>query len=169
MNNLKLPNPKMMDVAVPANTRIGPSQGEVARRGWAATTTEFANALDRSDVAIVDIRDRSEQEKEGKVPGAVHVPYATLADSLRPQGVLHQTALVKKLIFVCTFGERSAMAVQLAQAVGLHRTRHLHGGLAEWRARNQSLAAMVCSCPPIDSLSDGCCTVFARVTDTARE
>ena len=169
MNNLKLPNPKMMDVAVLANTRIGLSQGEVARRGWAATTTEFAHAIHRSDVAIVDIRELSEQEKEGTVPGALHVPYAMLADSLRPQGVLHQTALAKKLIFVCTFGERSAMAVQLAQAVGLHRTRHLHGGLAEWRARNQSLASMVCSWPPIESLSDGCCTVFAKVTDSARE
>jgi len=111
MNNLKLPNPKMMDVAVLANTRIGLSQGEVARRGWAATTTEFAHAIHRSDVAIVDIRELSEQEKEGTVPGALHVPYAMLADSLRPQGVLHQTALAKKLIFVCTFGERSAMAV----------------------------------------------------------
>src|SRR5919206_396716 len=35
MNNLKLPNPKMMDVAVPANMRVGLAQDEVARRGWA--------------------------------------------------------------------------------------------------------------------------------------
>ena len=47
MNNLKLPNPKMMDVAVPANGKIGLSQGEVARRGWAVTTAEFARAIDR--------------------------------------------------------------------------------------------------------------------------
>ena len=139
MNNLKLPNPKMMDVAVPANTKIGLSQGEVARRGWAVTTVEFANAIDRSDVAIVDIRDKSEQEEEGMIPRALHVPYAILAESLRPRGVLHRTGVARKLIFICTFGERSAMAVQLAQAVGLDRARHLHGGLAEWRARNQSL------------------------------
>jgi len=35
MNNLKLPNPKMMDVAVPANMRVGLAQEEIARRGWA--------------------------------------------------------------------------------------------------------------------------------------
>jgi sulfur dioxygenase len=35
MNNLKLPNPKMMDVAVPANIRVGLHQDEVARKGWA--------------------------------------------------------------------------------------------------------------------------------------
>ena len=139
MNNLKLPNPKMMDVVVPANTKIGLSQGEVARRGWAVTTAEFARAIDRSDVAIVDIRETNEQEEEGAVPGAFHVPYAMLAESLKPRGLLHQAGVAKKLIFICTFGERSAMAVQLAQAVGLDRARHLHGGLAEWRARNQSL------------------------------
>ena len=139
MNNLNLPNPKMMDVAVPANTKIGLSQGEVARRGWAVTTAEFANAIDRSDVAVVDIREMNEQDEEGAVPGALHVPYARLAESLKPQGLLHQAGVAKKLIFICTFGERSAMAVQLAQAVGLDGARHLHGGLAEWRARHQHL------------------------------
>ncbi len=32
MNNLKLPNPKMMDVAVPANMHIGLHQDEVAKK-----------------------------------------------------------------------------------------------------------------------------------------
>ena len=35
MNGLKLGNPKMMDVAVPANMHHGLHQQEVARRGWA--------------------------------------------------------------------------------------------------------------------------------------
>ena len=95
--------------------------------------------LDYSYVAIVDIRETNEQEEEGAVLGALHVPYAMIAESLKPRGLLHQTGVAKKLIFICTFGERSAMAVQLAQAVGLDRARHLHGGLAEWRARNQNL------------------------------
>ena len=80
MNNLKLPNPKMMDAVVPANAEIGLSQGEVARRGWAVTTAEFARAIDRSDVAIVDIRETNEQEEEGAVLGALHVPYAMIAE-----------------------------------------------------------------------------------------
>ena len=35
MANLHLPNPKMMDVAVPSNMKIGMAQQEIARRGWA--------------------------------------------------------------------------------------------------------------------------------------
>src|SRR6201993_4171544 len=35
-----LPNPKMMDVAVPANMRVGMSHEEIARRGWAIAAAE---------------------------------------------------------------------------------------------------------------------------------
>src|SRR3954471_13427409 len=34
MNNLNLPNPKLMDVAVPANMRIGLAQEAAAQKGW---------------------------------------------------------------------------------------------------------------------------------------
>ena len=36
MNNLKLPNPKMMDVAVPANMHVGLHQDDLARQGLVA-------------------------------------------------------------------------------------------------------------------------------------
>ena len=134
MNNLKLPNQKMMDVAVPANSKIGLSQGEVARKGWAITTADFAKAIDSQDSAIVDIRETAERDKEGVILESLHVPYATVAENLKPRGLLHELGIAKQLIFICTFGERSAMAVQLAQAVGLKSARHVHGGLAEWRA-----------------------------------
>src|SRR5262245_25817630 len=35
MANLKLGNPKMMDVALPANMKLGLQQDEMAKRGWA--------------------------------------------------------------------------------------------------------------------------------------
>src|SRR6202012_5780512 len=40
MNSLNLPPPKMMDVAVPANMRVGLHQDEVARRGWALSAAD---------------------------------------------------------------------------------------------------------------------------------
>jgi rhodanese-related sulfurtransferase len=39
----------------------------------------------------------------------------------------------KRLIFYCAFGLRSAMAVQAAQAAGLERSRHIHGGIQAWK------------------------------------
>src|SRR5437867_2378747 len=40
MASLDLPNPKMMDVAVPANMRVGLAQEAIARRGWAVSAGE---------------------------------------------------------------------------------------------------------------------------------
>ena len=108
----------------------------MARKGWAVTTAEFARAIDRRDTAIVDIREASELEEQGAVPKSLHVPYATVAEALKAGGTLHALGKAKQLIFICTFGERSAMAVQLAQAVGLKKACHLHGGLAEWHAQD---------------------------------
>src|SRR3954466_9970448 len=47
MNNLKLPNPKMMDVAVPANMRIGLAQEAAAQKGWAVLAGEAMDLLGR--------------------------------------------------------------------------------------------------------------------------
>src|SRR6187551_3549588 len=50
MNNLNLPNPKMMDVAVPANLRVGLAQDAIAARGWAITAAEAAMMIGRPDI-----------------------------------------------------------------------------------------------------------------------
>ena len=40
MSKLNLPNPKMMDVAVPANMRVGLAQDQIAKKGWAVTPAQ---------------------------------------------------------------------------------------------------------------------------------
>ena len=92
MNNLKLPNPKMMDVAVPANMRVGLHQEEVARKGWALTAAEAIALRGRPDVAIVDLREKSEREKHGVIPGSLHAPYPSLQEEIGSGGMLHELA-----------------------------------------------------------------------------
>src|SRR5580692_1554770 len=50
MSNLKLPNPKMMDVAVPANMHVGLHQDELAKQGLAFTAREAIEGLGRPDI-----------------------------------------------------------------------------------------------------------------------
>jgi glyoxylase-like metal-dependent hydrolase (beta-lactamase superfamily II)/rhodanese-related sulfurtransferase len=131
MNNLNLPNPKMMDVAVPANLRIGLHQEDVARKGWAMTPEEGLTIIERSDVVLVDLRERREREKDGVIPGSLHVPYPNLRENVNGGGVLYELAAStgKRLVFYCAFGERSAMAVQAAQDAGISSACHVHGGV----------------------------------------
>ena len=136
MNNLNLPNPKMMDVAVPANIRQGLLQAEIARRGWAVNADQAKELLGRRDVVLIDLRERAEREKRGIIPGSIHAPYADLRENIHPGGVLYELAAAtgKRLVFYCAFGERSAMAVQAAQDTGLTSACHIEGGMSAWRA-----------------------------------
>jgi sulfur dioxygenase len=136
MHNLKLANPKMMDVAVPANMRVGLHQEEIARRGWAKTAEEVLAMVGEPQVVLIDLRERAERERHGVIPGSLHVPYPILPENTGPGGMLYAlaTATGKQLLFYCAFGERSAMAVQSAQDVGLSTACHLQGGLAAWKA-----------------------------------
>src|SRR6202163_994476 len=52
MNSLKLPDPKMMDVAVPANMTVGLAQEEIARRGWSHSAGEALALLGKPDIAL---------------------------------------------------------------------------------------------------------------------
>ena len=142
MNNLNLSNPKMMDVAVPANMRQGLHQEEVARRGWALTAAEARAMLGRSDVALIDLREARERERHGSIPGSLHAPYPDLQENIQDGGILHELAAAtgKRLVFYCAFGERSAMAVQAAQDSGLSTACHIEGGIAAWKLADGAIA-----------------------------
>jgi glyoxylase-like metal-dependent hydrolase (beta-lactamase superfamily II)/rhodanese-related sulfurtransferase len=141
MNNLKLPNPKMMDVAVPANMQVGLRQEEIARKGWALLAAEAMALRGRSDVVIVDLREKSERERHGVIPGSLHAPYPNLQENIDAGGMLHELAAStgKRIVFYCAFGERSAMAVQAAQDAGLKTACHIQGGINAWKKANGPL------------------------------
>jgi sulfur dioxygenase len=135
MNNLNLPNPKMMDVAVPANMRVGLAQEAIARHGWALSPAEAMTLIVKPGVTLVDLREKSEREKHGVIPGSLHAPYPELAANVQPGGMLHELAHAtrNRIVFYCAFGERSAMAVQAAQDAGIAGACHIHGGLDAWK------------------------------------
>ena len=142
MSNLKLPNPKMMDVAVPANMRVGLHQEEVARKGWALTAADVIALRSKPDLALIDLREKSERERHGVIPGSLHLPYPQLPAEIGPGGILHELAVAsgKRLVFYCAFGERSAMAVQAAQDAGLKSACHIAGGIDAWTKASGPLA-----------------------------
>jgi sulfur dioxygenase len=135
MGNLKLPNPKMMDVAVPANMHVGLHQDDLARQGLSFTASEAIQALGRPDLLLVDLRENSERAKHGTLPGALHAPYPGIDESLKPGGMLREVANAtgRRIVFFCAFGERSAMAVAAAKEAGLANTAHIAGGIDAWK------------------------------------
>jgi len=132
MNNLKLPNPKMMDVAVPSNLKVGLAQDQIARRGWALDAAQAIPLIGRGDIVFIDLREQGERDRHGVIPESQHAPYPELQRNLGAGELLNSFA-GKTLLFYCAFGERSAMAVQAAQDAGLAAAKHITGGIDAWK------------------------------------
>jgi sulfur dioxygenase len=135
MNGLKLSNPKMMDIAVPANMRQGLPQDDILRRGCAIDAVRARSLIGCKDIVLVDLREKTERQKHGSIPGSLHAPYSNLEENIQPGGLLFELASVanRRLLFYCAFGERSAMAVCAAHDAGLETACHIHGGIDAWK------------------------------------
>ncbi len=133
MDNLNLDNPRMMDVAVPANQKVALRQQEIDEQGWSYGVKELKSLLAREEVFLVDLREDSEREKHGSIDPSINVPYNNVDKAIADNGVLSELvrASNKKLVFYCAYGERSAMALGAARKAGLE-SYHLKGGMAAW-------------------------------------
>jgi glyoxylase-like metal-dependent hydrolase (beta-lactamase superfamily II)/rhodanese-related sulfurtransferase len=134
MNGLNLADPQMMDVAVPNNLKIGLSLNEIDDRGWSLDVTQATALVGDDSAELVDLRDRSERKRHGVIPGSVHAPYLDLDTNVKPGGILHELskATGRRLVFYCAYGERSGMAVQAANGIGLDAC-HIKGGIDAWK------------------------------------
>ena len=142
MSKLNLPNPKMMDVAVPANMRVGPGAGRDRQEGLGgdagAGDGPGRPARHRPGRSARARRAREARRHSRLAARALPRPRQV---NIRPGGMLHELAAAtgKRIVFYCAFGERSAMAVQAAQDAGLTTACHIHGGLDAWRKANGPL------------------------------
>jgi rhodanese-related sulfurtransferase len=142
MDNLGLPHPKQIDVAVPANLRCGePEAGAAAASEdpkWAPLTFTFGGIWEiqphvleeiRNRVQVIDVREPDEFAGPlGHIQGATLIPLGTLRarkteiDPGRP------------VVTVCRAGARSAQAVVMLQKEGFRDVANLAGGMLRWRA-----------------------------------
>jgi len=136
MDNLNLANPKMMDVAVPANLHIGLGQSDDLGPECALTAAQLATCREGGNCLVVDLRETSERETYGIIPGSIHAPYRRLDQFIGASGMLREMASStgKRMIYYCAFGERSAMAVRTSLELGLENICHLTGGIDAWKS-----------------------------------
>lgn len=141
MNSLDLADPEMMDVAVPANLRVGCGQKDETHPECALTASDVMLARRRPECVLVDLREEVERVRDGVIPGSVHAPYARLAGMIGPGGALRALACrpAHRIVYYCAFGERSAMAVDSSRESGIGNACHLIGGVAAWREAGGAL------------------------------
>jgi rhodanese-related sulfurtransferase len=90
----------------------------------------------RDDVVFVDLRDIRELGRDGRLPGAFHCPRGMLEFWIDPESKYFKPVFGddKRFVFFCAGGQRSALAAQTAQRMGLKPVAHIKGGFGAWRS-----------------------------------
>jgi hydroxyacylglutathione hydrolase len=87
---------------------------------------EVKQLIDAGDREVVDVREDWEWNK-GHIPGARHVVLASILANPTAQKFRDGT------IFVCQLGERSAVASEMAVALGVKDVVNFRGGTKAWK------------------------------------
>ena len=91
---------------------------------------EVAAELDDKPVTLVDLREPSEIEREGSIPGAVFAPRGMLEFHADPDSPYHLETLSsdQRTILYCASGGRSALGAVVMEHLGYRDVAHLDGG-----------------------------------------
>ena len=142
MNNLGLPHPKQIDIALPANLRCGRPENTTMlaeENAWAPLKLTFAGVWEvdpqwleehLQDVVLLDVRDAAEFDGPlGHLADAVHIPLGELAERS------DELEKSRPIVTICRAGARSAQATVLLKRAGFDDVANLSGGMLRWRDR----------------------------------
>lgn len=145
MNGLKLPHPRKMDVAVPANLFCGGSESvsdseqpapldidwapiAVTKAGVPEVTASWV-AEHAETVQVLDVREPDEFRGElGHIASSELAPLQTL--TAQTAGLPRELPIVT----VCRSGGRSGKAALALNALGFDKVASLRGGMLEWNS-----------------------------------
>ena len=88
---------------------------------------EVKKRVDAGELSVIDVREQWEFARD-HIPEASLVPLGQII--ARPQEAITQD----NVVFVCEVGQRSAVAAEMAAAVGMKHVYNLEGGMQAWRA-----------------------------------
>jgi rhodanese-related sulfurtransferase len=97
-------------------------------------TPEEALKLSNEDVCnLIDIREKAELDKTGRVENSNHIPRGMLEFWLDPEGPYFKSGKLdmnKELVLFCAGGLRSALAAKALNEMGFKKVSHIDGGFA---------------------------------------
>ena len=87
---------------------------------------EVSERVGRGEIQIVDLRENWEYARD-------HIPNATLTPLGQIIARPAEAITSDNVVFVCEVGQRSAVAAEMAAALGMQHVFNLEGGMQAWR------------------------------------
>jgi len=97
-------------------------------------TAEEAFKLSNEDkCTLIDIREKGELDKTGRIENSNHIPRGMLEFWLDPEGPYFKSGKIdmnKEMVLFCAGGLRSALAAKSLKEMGFEKVSHIEGGFA---------------------------------------
>ena len=90
----------------------------------------------QSGAVLIDIRSDSDRERDGVVPGSIHIPRTVFEwriDLESPWRNPHLGDLDQEIILLCDHGYSTILAADTLVELGFTRAGDVIGGYADWR------------------------------------
>ena len=102
---------------------------------------EAKSLIENERYQFVDVRELSEQQNVGVIPGAILSSRGMIEFHIDPDSPIHKSefAQEKTYIFYCASGARSALAAVAAKDMGLKPVVNMAGGITEWIKNSGSI------------------------------
>jgi len=97
------------------------------------TADEALNLLSEDKCTLIDIREKGELDKTGRVENSNHIPRGMLEFWLDPDGPYFKSGKIdmnKEMVLFCAGGLRSALAAKSLKEMGFEKVSHIDGGFA---------------------------------------
>ena len=97
------------------------------------TANEALKLSNEGKCTLIDIREKGELDKMGRVENSNHIPRGMLEFWLDPEGVYFKSGKIdmdKEMVLFCAGGLRSALAVKSLKEMGFKKISHIDGGFA---------------------------------------
>ena len=94
---------------------------------------EALKLLSEDKCTLIDIREKGELDKTGKVENSNHIPRGMLEFWLDPDGPYFKSGKIdmnKEMVLFCAGGLRSALAAKSLKEMGFEKVSHIDGGFA---------------------------------------
>jgi rhodanese-related sulfurtransferase len=94
---------------------------------------EAFNLSNEGKCNLIDIREKGELDKTGRVENSNHIPRGMLEFWLDPQGPYFKSGKLdmnKEMVLFCAGGLRSALAAKTLKEMGFNNVSHIDGGFA---------------------------------------
>ena len=97
-------------------------------------TADDALKLSNDDkCTLIDIREKGELDKTGRIENSNHIPRGMLEFWIDPDGPYFKSEKIdmnKEIVLFCAGGLRSALAAKSLKEMGFEKVSHIEGGFA---------------------------------------